>query len=160
PGLGNLTSQLLATGALVLTVELDERFSATVPEALGRPHNLRWLEADVLAGKNAWNPRVVEAVTTELTGHAPLQLIAKLPYPVAVPVLALLATSPWPRSLAVVMVQLEVAERIVAAPGTKDYGPISVLLAIAGSARIRRRVGRGSFWPPPKVDSAIVEIEF
>jgi 16S rRNA (adenine1518-N6/adenine1519-N6)-dimethyltransferase len=114
----------------------------------------------VLEGKNAWNPRWVAAVCEEAASHTPLKLVANLPYAVAVPVLSLVATSSWPVSLAVVMVQLEVAERMVALPGTKDYGPISVLLALAGSARIVRRVGRGSFSPPPKVDSAIVEIPF
>src|SRR5262245_22445430 len=160
PGPGNLTRHLLATGARVLAVELDERFSAAVPDALGRPANLRWLEADVLQGKNDWNPRVREALAEELAARTPLKLIANLPYSVAVPVLALLATSPWPLSLAVVMVQREVAERIVATPGNKDYGPISVLVSLAGAAQIRKRVGRGSFSPPPRVDSAIVEIPF
>jgi 16S rRNA (adenine1518-N6/adenine1519-N6)-dimethyltransferase len=160
PGPGNLTAHLLKTGARVLAVELDPRFSARTPAALGQPPGLRWLAADVLAGKNAWSPRLVETVAEELRGRAHLKLIANLPYSVAVPVLSLLATSPWPITLAVVMVQAEVADRIVATPGSKEYGPISVVLALAGAAKMRRRVGRGSFWPPPKVDSAIVEIRF
>ncbi|MFO0984111.1 MAG: 16S rRNA (adenine(1518)-N(6)/adenine(1519)-N(6))-dimethyltransferase RsmA [Planctomycetota bacterium] len=158
-GPGNLTRHLLAAGARVVAIEIDARF-ATTPAALGHPSELIWVAADVLASKNAWNPAVVAAIEAELHGRARLVLVANLPYAIATPLLALLAESPWPVSRAIATVQLEVAERLVAVPGGKDYGPISVLLHLAGTAELLRRLGRHAFWPPPKVLSAIVRLSF
>ncbi|RLP09521.1 16S rRNA (adenine(1518)-N(6)/adenine(1519)-N(6))-dimethyltransferase RsmA [Propionibacterium australiense] len=149
PGLGSLTLGLLETGARVTAVEIDPRLAgqlpATVaehqPDAAGR---LLVVTSDALD-------------LTTVPGPAPTRLVANLPYNVAVPVLLhMLELSPsWQAGL--VMVQLEVADRLVAAPGSRVYGAPSVKLAWYGTARRVGTVPPSVFWPVPKVDSGLVE---
>ncbi|MEV0662440.1 16S rRNA (adenine(1518)-N(6)/adenine(1519)-N(6))-dimethyltransferase RsmA [Actinomadura luteofluorescens] len=148
PGLGSLTLALLPQVRRVVAVEIDETLAAELPATAAAR------EPD-LAGRL----EVVRADAmriTEVPGPAPTALVANLPYNVAVPVvLHLLATLPSLRS-ALVMVQAEVADRMVAAPGSKIYGVPSVKLAWYGDARRAGPVGRAVFWPAPNVDSGLV----
>jgi 16S rRNA (adenine1518-N6/adenine1519-N6)-dimethyltransferase len=159
-GPGNLTRHLLKSGASVVAVEIDRRFENLVPAELGNPPELIWLAEDILESKNRLNPAVGEVVTRALEGKEHLVVASNLPYSTAVPFLSLLALSPWRLKVAVVTVQLEVAERIVARPGTKAYGPISVLVSLVGKARVICRVGRGKFRPRPRVESAVLRMDF
>lgn len=148
PGLGSLTLALLPRARRVVAVEIDPVLAAELPATAAAR------EPD-LAGRL----EVVRADAmriTEVPGPAPTALVANLPYNVAVPVvLHLLATLPSLRS-ALVMVQAEVADRMVAAPGSKIYGVPSVKLAWYGDARRAGAVGRAVFWPAPNVDSGLV----
>ncbi|MEV4006395.1 16S rRNA (adenine(1518)-N(6)/adenine(1519)-N(6))-dimethyltransferase RsmA [Actinomadura sp. NPDC049753] len=148
PGLGSLTLALLPQVRRVVAVEIDPALAAELPataaarepELAGR---LEVVRADAMR-------------IAEVPGPAPTALVANLPYNVAVPVvLHLLATLPSLRS-ALVMVQAEVADRMVAAPGSKIYGVPSVKLAWYGEARRAGAVGRAVFWPAPNVDSGLV----
>ena len=149
PGLGSLTLGLLEADVDVTAVEVDEalanRLACTVGErAPEAAPNLTVRCADALR---------LRAGELE---HAPSALVANLPYNVAVPVvLHLLAELPSLRH-ALVMVQTEVADRMVAAPGGRIYGVPSVKLAYHGSARKAGSVPRSVFWPVPNVDSALV----
>ncbi|WP_375399229.1 16S rRNA (adenine(1518)-N(6)/adenine(1519)-N(6))-dimethyltransferase RsmA [uncultured Amnibacterium sp.] len=150
PGLGSLTLGLLAAGASVVAIELDERLAAllpaTVADAAGVDGGAR---LTVLSGDAMTEP-VPAGVT---------RLVANLPYNVAVPiVLRLLADVP---SLAsgVVMVQAEVGERLAASPGSKIYGAPSVKAAWYGRFALAGTVGRSVFWPVPNVDSVLVRFE-
>lgn len=150
PGLGSLTLGLLETGASVTAIEIEpalaRRLTQTVaeqmPEAIDR---LRVVEADALQ-------------VTELPGPAPTAVVANLPYNVSVPVLVhLLATfDTWRTGL--VMVQLEVADRLVAAPGSKIYGVPSAKMAWFAEATRVGTVPPTVFWPVPNVDSGLVRI--
>ncbi|SNR49675.1 16S rRNA (adenine(1518)-N(6)/adenine(1519)-N(6))-dimethyltransferase RsmA [Actinomadura mexicana] len=148
PGLGSLTLALLPQVRRVVAVEIDPALAAELPATAAAR------EPD-LAGRL----EVVRADAmriTQVPGPAPTALVANLPYNVAVPVvLHLLATLPSLRS-ALVMVQAEVADRMVAAPGSKIYGVPSVKLAWYGDARRAGSVGRAVFWPAPNVDSGLV----
>ncbi|NYD46836.1 16S rRNA (adenine1518-N6/adenine1519-N6)-dimethyltransferase [Actinomadura luteofluorescens] len=148
PGLGSLTLALLPQARRVLAVEIDEALAAELPAtAAAREPDL----AERLEVVRADAMRIAE-----VPGPAPTALVANLPYNVAVPVvLHLLATLPSLRS-ALVMVQAEVADRMVAAPGSKIYGVPSVKLAWYGHARRAGAVGRAVFWPAPNVDSGLV----
>ncbi|MDV6011477.1 16S rRNA (adenine(1518)-N(6)/adenine(1519)-N(6))-dimethyltransferase RsmA [Haloechinothrix sp. LS1_15] len=152
PGLGSLTLGLLATGADVTAVEVDgtlaERLPTTVTaRALGAAGSL------VVHTADAQRLRRADLTTT------PTSLVANLPYNVAVPVvLHLLAEFPS-ITRAVVMVQAEVADRMVAAPGSRVYGVPSVKLAWFGEARKVGAVPRSVFWPVPNVDSALVRFD-
>ncbi|MGI5416961.1 16S rRNA (adenine(1518)-N(6)/adenine(1519)-N(6))-dimethyltransferase RsmA [Actinomadura luteofluorescens] len=148
PGLGSLTLALLPRARRVVAVEIDEALAAELPvTAAAREPDL----AERLEVVRADAMRI-----TEVPGPAPTALVANLPYNVAVPVvLHLLATLPSLRS-ALVMVQAEVADRMVAAPGSKIYGVPSVKLAWYGHARRAGAVGRAVFWPAPNVDSGLV----
>jgi 16S rRNA (adenine1518-N6/adenine1519-N6)-dimethyltransferase len=152
PGLGSLTLALLPSCGVLHAVELDARLAARLPATV-RAHapevatRLRVLRADAAALRaEALDPR-------------PDVLVANLPYNVAVPVLLhLLAELPSLRG-ALVMVQSEVADRLVAAPGSRAYGAPSVKLAWFARAHRAGSVPRSVFWPVPGVDSALVRLE-
>lgn len=152
PGLGCLTLGLLdAVGptGVVVAVEIDPRLAAALPVTVGElapelAPRLHVLPADAL-----------RLLSEELA--TPTALVANLPYNVAVPVvLHLLAIAPSIAS-GLVMVQAEVADRLVAAPGSRIYGVPSVKLAWHAAARRAGAVPRSVFWPAPRVDSALVE---
>ena len=143
PGLGSLTLGLVAAAAHVHAVEIDPVLAAALPETVASPR-LTVRPADALR------------VTAADFDPAPTMLVANLPYNVAVPVvLHLLAVLPTLRG-GLVMVQKEVADRLVAPPGSKVYGVPSVKLAWYADARAAGRVPPAVFWPVPNVDSGLV----
>ncbi|MER7415448.1 16S rRNA (adenine(1518)-N(6)/adenine(1519)-N(6))-dimethyltransferase RsmA [Micromonospora peucetia] len=150
PGLGSLTLALLPAAAHVHAVELDPTLAGALPDTVARhaePHAARLTvhHADALRIRAA-----------ELADPPPTALVANLPYNVAVPVvLNLLAELPSLRH-GLVMVQKEVADRLVAGPGSKVYGVPSVKLAWYASARAAGKVPPNVFWPVPNVDSGLV----
>ncbi|WP_329094995.1 16S rRNA (adenine(1518)-N(6)/adenine(1519)-N(6))-dimethyltransferase RsmA [Actinomadura citrea] len=148
PGLGSLTLALLPQVRRVVAVEIDPALAAELPATAAAR------EPDLAARLEVVRADAMRI--TEVPGPAPTALVANLPYNVAVPVvLHLLATLPSLRS-ALVMVQAEVADRMVAGPGSKIYGVPSVKLAWYGDARRAGPVGRAVFWPAPNVDSGLV----
>ena len=150
PGLGSLTLGLLETGAQVTAIEIEESLAQLLPETVKR-----------LQPENAERLRVVHADALEvsdLPGPQPSAVVANLPYNVAVPVLLhLLETfDDWRNGL--VMVQLEVADRLVADPGSKVYGVPSAKVAWYAEARRVGTVPPTVFWPVPNVDSGLVKV--
>ena len=150
PGLGSLTLGLLETGAEVVAIEIDEvlanQLPGTVAERMpGAAERLEVVLSDALDVK-------------VIPGAEPTASVANLPYNVAVPVLLhMLAICPqW--STGVVMVQSEVADRLVAAPGSKIYGVPSAKLAWYAEAIRVGNVPPTVFWPVPNVDSGLVRI--
>jgi 16S rRNA (adenine1518-N6/adenine1519-N6)-dimethyltransferase len=153
PGPGGLTRALLAAGARrVVAIERDSRCLAALAEIAARyPDRLTVIEGDALE---------VDA-SAYMTG-APARIVANLPYNVATPLLvAWLGAEPWPPwyDAMVLMFQREVAERIVAAPGSKSYGRLSVLVGWRTEARILFDVPAAAFVPHPKVTSSVVRLE-
>ncbi len=151
PGLGSLTLGLLdATGpdGHVVAVEVDRMLAGTLP---GTVRDRAPAHADRLTVVTADALRL-----TSLPGPPPTALVANLPYNVSVPVLLhLWALLPSVRH-ALVMVQAEVADRLVAGPGSRTYGVPSVKAAWYGTASAAGRVARTVFWPAPHVDSGLV----
>jgi len=143
PGLGSLTLGLVGAVRHVHAVEIDPRLAAALPETVTAAH-LTVHNADAMRVRGAdFDP-------------APTMLVANLPYNVAVPVvLHLLAELPSLRG-GLVMVQKEVADRLVAGPGSKVYGVPSVKLAWYAQARAAGKVPPAVFWPVPNVDSGLV----
>jgi 16S rRNA (adenine1518-N6/adenine1519-N6)-dimethyltransferase len=155
PGTGALTEGLLAVGARVVAVEIDRDLCAILRKRLGGNARFTLIEADAMAGKSKLNP----AIDAALGGRdTPFAHVANLPYNIASPLLATLTLNYPGMRRAVVMVQREVADRLVAAPGGKTYGPISVTLQATCAVRIAMTLPPSCFWPRPKVDSAVVEI--
>jgi 16S rRNA (adenine1518-N6/adenine1519-N6)-dimethyltransferase len=148
PGLGSLSLELLAASAGLTAVEIDPRLAAELPATVHRfapelADRLRVLRADALS-------------ITALADPQPTALVANLPYNVSVPVLLhLLAALPTLRH-GLVLVQLEVADRLVAAPGSRVYGVPSAKLAWYGPAVKVGVVPRSVFWPVPNVESGLV----
>ncbi len=149
-GLGTLTSQLLDTGAEVWAIERDRDLCEVLRKELGERENFRLVEADAVrfdyaSAADEQHPRPV------VVGNLPYQLTGPLLF-------ALLEhherTGPW-----VVMVQLEVAQRLAAAPGSKVYGGVTIAIGRQRSVTSVVRVPPGAFLPPPKVDSAVIRLD-
>jgi 16S rRNA (adenine1518-N6/adenine1519-N6)-dimethyltransferase len=150
PGFGSLTLPLLAAARRVLAIEVDRALAAQLPVTVAAraPQLASRLEVVVADA----------ARVGELPGAPPTVLVANLPYNVSVPVvLHLLATVPSLRR-GLVMVQAEVADRMCAPPGSRTYGVPSAKIAWFAAARRAGSVGRGVFWPVPRVDSGLVEL--
>jgi 16S rRNA (adenine1518-N6/adenine1519-N6)-dimethyltransferase len=152
PGPGGLTRALLVAGARrVIAVERDERAIAALEQIAARyPGRLEIVSGDALN----FDPRA-------LLGAAPARVVANLPYNIATALLVgWLTLEPWPPwyDRLVLMFQREVAERIVAAPGSKSYGRLSVLAGWRCQGRIRFDVAGTAFVPPPRVTSSLVEL--
>ncbi len=151
-GPGGLTRALLALGAKrVIAVERDERAIAALTEiAEHYPGRIEIVPADALS----FDPR-------PLIDGGPTRIVANLPYNIATPLLVgWIGTEPWPPwyDAAILMFQREVAERIVAAPGGKSYGRLSVLVQWRCEARILFDVNPSAFVPAPKVTSSVVQL--
>jgi len=147
PGLGSLTLALLEVAKQVIVVEIDPKLAARLPRTVQEfapehAHKLTVVHADAMT-------------VTELPA-APTALVANLPYNVSVPVL-LHFFETFPSIVnTLVMVQLEVADRLAAQPGSKVYGVPSVKSRWFGEVRKAGNIGRNVFWPAPNVDSGLV----
>ncbi|WP_431842851.1 16S rRNA (adenine(1518)-N(6)/adenine(1519)-N(6))-dimethyltransferase RsmA [Calidifontibacter indicus] len=150
PGLGSLTLALLPQVRQVVAVEIDRRLAAQLPVTVqtmapGLVDRLTVVQQDALK-------------LEELPDPQPTALVANLPYNVSVPVvLSLLQRFPTIDRV-LVMVQLEVAERLAATPGSKVYGVPSVKASWYADVRLADKVGRNVFWPAPNVDSGLVKM--
>jgi len=159
-GLGSLTSKMAPLAAHVVTVEIDSRLFQLASEELVDCANVTMLRFDALKNKNHLSPTLIETVQQRLreTPGAQLKLVANLPYNVATPILSnLLTFDPVPVSMTAT-VQKELAERMTAEPGIKDYSALSIWMQALCYCRIIRTLPPQCFWPKPKVHSAIVHI--
>jgi 16S rRNA (adenine1518-N6/adenine1519-N6)-dimethyltransferase len=152
PGRGALTTALAARVAHVIAVEIDRDLAAALPALV--PASVRVVEGDFLD----------TSMDALLAGERlPVRVAANLPYNAATPILAkLLAGAAAGRTLAdaTVMLQKEVAERVVARAGSPDYGPLAVIVALDADAETVLTLPPGAFRPPPKVTSAVVRMRF
>lgn len=159
-GTGSLTAMMAPLVAAVVTVEIDPHLFQLAAEDLEAFPNVRMLRLDALKNKNRLNAELVEAVQRELA-QSPgrrFKLAANLPFNVATPILSnLLALDRPPESMTVTL-QKELADRLVARPGTKDYGALSIWVQSQCRVEIVRLMPPSVFWPRPKVHSAIVHI--
>ena len=151
-GLGALTRRLAAAPVSVLAVEIDRAFMPCLEDQLGHLPNLKLLRGDVL------NHDLGELTAEYLPGTGPLKMVSNLPYYITTPVLFHSLEAPVLFSRIVVMVQLEVGQRLVAGPGTADYGVLTVAARLYAEADMIRRVPASCFVPKPKVDSCIVRL--
>jgi 16S rRNA (adenine1518-N6/adenine1519-N6)-dimethyltransferase len=166
-GTGSLTARLAQQAAAVLGVEIDSAFLELTRETTADSPNVFLAHGDVLKNKNEINPHVFSSlneVKRRTNCDSPdspcrLKLVANLPYAVATPLIAnLLLSDEWFERM-VVTVQWELAERLVAQPGTKEYGALSVLVQSLANVEILRRLPPAVFWPRPLVASAFVLIK-
>ncbi len=158
-GPGLLTHALCEAGAEVVTFELDERIQALARTLRAWPARVRFETGDVLAGKRTLAPTFAAAFDPPAQGAArPVKLVSNLPYAVATPVLLGVLALARPPERIVAMVQLEVAEKLLAPAGSAAYGVPSVQVGLKATGRILRRFGPQVFWPPPRVRSALLEL--
>src|SRR5579863_5874002 len=145
-GTGVLTRELAKQAGRVVAVELERDMLSLLAETTGMFHNVELLARNLLF----LDP-------TDIFGDAPYKLVANLPYYITAPTFRHFLESANPPQVLVVMVQKEVAQRIVAAPG--DLSLLAVSIQFYGQPRIIEPVPAISFYPPPKVDSAILRID-
>jgi 16S rRNA (adenine1518-N6/adenine1519-N6)-dimethyltransferase len=159
-GTGGLTTWMAERAGGVFSVEVDAAFHALASEALRGRNRLRLVHADILKNKNHFNPAVLEQLEEARRewGCRGLKLVANLPYAVATPVIANFLLSALPFERMVVTVQWEIAEKLLAEPGTKQYGALSVLVQSLADVELLRTLPPSVFWPRPQVASAIVRI--
>ena len=161
-GVGSLTTRLSDQAGAVLTVEIDNNLHRLASEELaGRP-NVRLIHGDALRNKNSLRSDLMEQIRDAISRIGPearFLLVANLPYNVATPIISnLLHETPAPDAM-VVTIQKELADRIIAEPGTKDYGALSVWIQSVCQAEIVRVLSPKVFWPRPKVHSAILRLD-
>lgn len=155
PGLGSLTLALLPAAAKVLAVEIDPVLATALPSTV---QDRAPSTADRLVVVTADAMRVTASEVVGAAGSEPTAVVANLPYNVAVPVLLHLLDELPSLRHGLVMVQAEVADRIVAAPGSRVYGVPSAKTAWYADAKRAGSVPRSVFWPVPNVDSALVSL--
>jgi 16S rRNA (adenine1518-N6/adenine1519-N6)-dimethyltransferase len=148
-GLGSLTLALAETGAEVTAIEVDRGLVAVLREVVAGLDDVTVVEADAM--RLDW--------TSSLAPHDGWTLVANLPYNVATPLVCDLLDEVPAISSMLVMVQREVAERLAAGPGSKQYGAVSVKVAYWADARVVGRVPATVFVPRPNVESALVRID-
>lgn len=155
PGTGTLTESLLERGATVVACELDRGLVDLLTETLAdhiAAGRLTLVHADCLESRRALNPALADAL-----GDRPFKLVANLPYGAASPLMALLATDPACRGQ-FVTIQKEVAMRLRAVPGTKDYSELGVIVQAMAEVSKIATLPPECFWPRPKVTSEMIAI--
>ena len=145
PGRGALTEQLLTRAARVIAIEIDRALASTLRARYAADRRLTIVEGDVL-----------ETDLGALAGDDYV-LVGNVPYYITTPILFRALERPRPRQ-AVFLVQREVAERIAAAPGSAEYGALSVNVQSLARSELLFRVAPGAFQPPPKVESAVIRL--
>jgi 16S rRNA (adenine1518-N6/adenine1519-N6)-dimethyltransferase len=160
PGLGSLSLALLEAGVKVTAVEIDPDLASALPETVrDRAPDVADRLAVLTLDAMTVVPDDVRAAWGGEAESGPTAMVANLPYNVAVPVILHVLEAFPGIGRVLVMVQAEVADRIVAAPGSRVYGIPSAKIAWFASARPAGRVSRAAFWPVPRVDSALVLLD-
>lgn len=147
PGVGTLTRELLKAAGRVTAIELDEKLLPILQEELSEYQNLNLIHGD--ATKIDFN---------EISGGGRIKFVANLPYYVTTPIITGILNHKVDFETLTIMIQKEVAQRINAVPGTKEYGSLTVLVQYYCDTQIVRSVPPSSFIPQPKVDSTVIKL--
>jgi 16S rRNA (adenine1518-N6/adenine1519-N6)-dimethyltransferase len=156
PGTGTLTEELLARAGHVVAVEIDRDLAALLRDRLGDNPKFRLIEGDALAGKHDINPELRDAIAQAKVESRLVKLVANLPYNIASPLIIDLLIAGV--DLLAFTVQREVADRLKGKAGTEDYGVLSVMAQMLSNVEVLRTLPPQAFWPPPKIDSALVRM--
>lgn len=152
PGIGALTEHLARGAKKVVSFEIDQRLLPVLEDTLSPYDNVTIVHSDILKAD-------VEAVIAEqMPGIDDIMVVANLPYYVTTPILMKLLNDRLPIRGFVVMMQKEVADRITAKPGTKEYGSLSIAIQYYCSAEVAMIVPKTVFMPQPNVDSAVIRL--
>lgn len=151
PGIGVMTEALCESAKKVVSVEIDSALIPVLKETVGHHENLKVIHNDIL------KVDLMSLVKTEFGDVRP-KLVANLPYYVTTPIIMKFLEERVPVSDLVIMIQKEVADRIMASPKCKAYGALSVAVQYFTEPSIVTRVSKGSFMPMPNVDSTVLRL--
>ncbi len=151
PGLGVLTRRLSEAAREVTAVEIDTELIPVLEETLSGCTNVTVLNQDILKTD-------LKALIRERNGGNPIAVVANLPYYITTPILMKLLTTGLPIRNVTVMIQKEVAGRMIAGPGSREYGALSLAVNYYTEPEIVRTVPPSSFYPRPKVESAVIRL--
>ena len=160
-GTGGLTTRIAEKAARVISVEIDSGLFRLVQVAVMAYPNVTLIHGDALESKHTVSKQVIDALTHAMAenGVNEYSLVANLPYDIAAPlIMNLILEKPTVRNMTTT-IQLEMGQKIIAEPGSEDYGPLAILVRAVGSAEILRVLPASAFWPRPNVESAFVRIE-
>jgi 16S rRNA (adenine1518-N6/adenine1519-N6)-dimethyltransferase len=149
PGLGGMTLALAREVKKVIAIEIDRKLVAILKEKVTGHPNVEVVESDIL--------KVDFKHFFQKEGH-PIKVVANLPYQISTPLLFRFIESKEAFSAFTLMLQKEVAERMVAPPGKKEYGPLSIFVQMFLDVSVRFFIKPSAFFPPPKVESAVVHM--
>ncbi|MFC4182059.1 16S rRNA (adenine(1518)-N(6)/adenine(1519)-N(6))-dimethyltransferase RsmA [Saccharococcus thermophilus] len=152
PGIGALTEQLARRAKKVVAFEIDQRLLPILADTLSPYENVRIIHQDVLKAD------IHQVIADEFTNVTDIMVVANLPYYVTTPIIMKLLTDRLPIRGMVMMLQKEVADRLAAKPGTKDYGSLSIAVQYYTEAEVVMTVPRTVFIPQPNVDSAVIRL--
>ncbi|MFC4355819.1 16S rRNA (adenine(1518)-N(6)/adenine(1519)-N(6))-dimethyltransferase RsmA [Chryseomicrobium palamuruense] len=152
PGIGALTEHLARAAGKVVSFEIDQRLLPVLEDTLSPYDNVRIVHKDILEADTE------TIFSEELSEYKDVMVVANLPYYVTTPILLKLLHDRLPIRGMVVMMQKEVADRITAKPGTKEYGSLSIAIQYYMDAEVAMTVPKTVFMPPPNVDSAVIKL--
>ena len=158
PGFGVLTQYLIEQSAEVIAVEIDEHlFSFCRDRFKDQPTALLYHE-DIMASKHKLSDEIMHAVHERLDAGLDFKVCANLPYKISSSFLIRLIFHPTPPEAMCVLIQEEFADRLLAKPSTKEYGPLSIFGQLGYDCKIIKRVPGSCFYPPPKIGSAVLQL--
>jgi 16S rRNA (adenine1518-N6/adenine1519-N6)-dimethyltransferase len=158
-GVGSLTMFLAEKVYKVLSVEIDTRLFNYAKAGLTSYANIYLLNRDILRSKTTIDQQVEDQLKDWLQeGGLRLKVVANLPYHISTPVIVALLEGNLPVELMVLTLQRDIVDRLMASPGTKDYGILSVVARVFSEIEVLRTLPPEVFWPEPQVESAIVRL--
>lgn len=152
PGIGSVTQALLERAGKVISVEIDDKLIPILTEQFGHHAHFRLIHDDIL------KLDLKQLIETE-SPHQKIKVVANLPYYITTPILMMLLENQLHIESITVMVQKEVAERLLSKPGTKQYGAITVAVHYYAKPYLVANVPRNCFMPRPNVDSAVLQLQ-
>lgn len=151
PGFGTLTQRLCMHAKKVVAVEIDSDVIPVLKESTANFENIRVINADIMKTD-------IAALISDEFGSQKVKVCANLPYYITTPIISSLIKPSLPISDITIMIQKEVAERLAASPGGKDYGALSVMVGYRAEPELITVVPPSAFMPQPKVESAVIRL--
>lgn len=152
PGIGTLTEELALHAKKVVSVELDEKLLELLDETLESYDNVEIIHGDILKTD-------VKKIVDEKLNGGPIKIVANLPYYVTTPIIGMLLENSFNIDSITVMIQKEVADRMLALHGSKTYGSLSVFIRFYSNPQIIVKVPKTVFMPQPKIDSTVIKLD-
>lgn len=166
-GTGALTRLLAQKAEHVFAVELDRKLFQILEETLKDYNNVTLINKDILKSKHHIQPEIVEAISDHIStadfpspsaGDSCVKVIANLPFYISTPVIIDLLQEVLPIKTMVLTLQRDTTNRMVARPGTKSYGVLSIMTRLFAEVKVLKKLPPEVFWPAPLVESAIVKM--